>query len=280
MTTLPKVTLRDDVQVPALGLGTWTMGEKGRRAEKEIAALRVGLDLGLTLIDTAEMYGDGGAEKLVAKALGGSRDQAFLVSKVYPHNAGRKSAIEACERSLKRLNTDRLDLYLLHWRGSVPLSETVEAFERLREAGKILRWGVSNFDGKDLQQLQKLAGAMHCATNQVLYHLGERGVEWALVPWMRAQGMPLMAYSPLGQGALLSNHKLAALAARRGVSPAQLALAWLLRRPDTIVIVQSSDPAHMQANHAAIDIELDDALLSAIDAAFPPPTGPTPLAML
>ncbi len=280
MTSIPQVTLRDGTSVPALGLGTWTMGEKPRRAAQEIASLRVGLELGLTLIDTAEMYGDGGAEKLVARTIGEQRDQVFLVSKVYPQNAGRKSAIEACERSIQRLKTDRLDLYLLHWRGSIPLSETVEAFERLREAGKILRWGVSNFDGKDLQQLQKLPGFEQCATNQVLYHLGERGIEWALVPWMRTQGMPLMAYSPLGQGALLSNRKLAALAAKRDVSPAQLALAWLLRQTDTIVIVQSSDAAHMRDNHAAIGIDLDDELLREIDAAFPPPGGPSPLAML
>jgi diketogulonate reductase-like aldo/keto reductase len=185
MQPLPKVTFRDGTDVPALGLGTWTMGERPRRAAQEIAALTVGFDLGMTLIDTAEMYGDGGPKRSSGDVC--RRDEAFLVSKVYPHNAGRKSAIAACERSLKRLKTDRLDLYLLHWRGSIPLAETVDAFERLRRDGKIVRWGVSNFDGKDLQELHKLPDAEHCATNQVLYHLGERGIEWALLPWMRAR---------------------------------------------------------------------------------------------
>ena len=280
MQPLPKVTFRDGMDVPALGLGTWTMGERPRRAAQEIAALTVGFDLGMTLIDTAEMYGDGGAEKIVGQVIAGRRDEAFLVSKVYPHNAGRKNAIAACERSLKRLKTDRLDLYLLHWRGSIPLAETVDAFERLRRDGKIVRWGVSNFDGKDLQELQKLPDAEHCATNQVLYHLGERGIEWALLPWMRARQMPLMAYSPLGQGTLLGNRKLVAIATKSGISPAQLALAWLLGNPDVIAIPESADAAHVRDNHAAAALALDAPTLAALDAAFPAPSGPSPLAVI
>ena len=280
MQPLSKITFRDGTEVPALGLGTWKMGERPRHAAREITALTIGLDLGMTLIDTAEMYGDGGAETIVGQTIAGRRDEAFLVSKVYPHNAGRKNAIAACERSLKRLKTDRLDLYLLHWRGSIPLAETVDAFERLRRDGKIVRWGVSNFDGKDLQELQKLPDAEHCATNQVLYHLGERGIEWALLPWMRAQQMPLMAYSPLGQGTLLADRKLTAIASKLEVSPAQLALAWLLRDPDVNVIPQSADAAHVRANRVAAELVLDAPTLAALDAAFPPPTGPSPLAVI
>src|SRR4051812_8088941 len=203
------ITLQDGTAVPALGLGTWTMADDPRRASEAFASLRAGLDVGMTLIDTAEMYADGGAEKLIGKAVEGRRDEVFLVSKVYPHNAGRKSAIEACERSLARLRTDRLDLYLLHWRGRIPIVETVEAFERLRESGKIVRWGVSNFDVSDMRRVLELGPGIRCATNQVLYNVAERGIEWELLPWMRERGMPLMAYSPLGQGELLRNRRLA-----------------------------------------------------------------------
>ena len=280
MSPIPRVTLPDGAGVPALGLGTWMMGEQRRGASREAAALARGLDLGMTLIDTAEMYGDGGAEELVGRAMAGRRHEVFLVSKVYPHNAGRRSAIAACERSLQRLRTDRLDLYLLHWRGSIALAETVAAFEQLRGEGKIVRWGVSNFDVDDLAELLALPEGRHCATNQVLYHLGERGIEWALLPWMRARRMPLMAYSPLGQGALLRRKELAALASRIGATPAQVALAWLLGQEGLMVIPKAADTAHVVANRAACDVTLDAAALAALDAAFSPPAGPTALAML
>jgi diketogulonate reductase-like aldo/keto reductase len=274
------VTLPDGTAAPGVGLGTWTMGEHRARAAREVSALTLGLDLGMTLIDTAEMYGDGGAEEVVAKAIAGRRNDVFVVSKVYPHNGGRKSAISACDRSLGRLRTDRLDLYLLHWRGSIPLGETVQAFESLRAAGKILHWGVSNFDTGDMTELFAIPEGRHCATNQVLYHLGQRGVEWDLLPWMRDRRVPLMAYSPLGQGALLRDRKLVALAKDAGATPAQVALAWLRRWPDIIAIPESTDPAHVRANRHAADLALDAKALAALDAAFPPPPGRTPLAVV
>jgi len=274
------MALPDGAGAPALGLGTWMMGEQRRRAGDDAAALVQGLDLGMTLIDTAEMYGDGRAEEIVGRAIAGRRDEVFLVSKVYPHNAGRRSAIAACERSLARLATDRIDLYLLHWRGSIPLAETVAAFERLRRDGKIVRWGVSNFDAGDLAELFALPEGRHCATNQVLYHLAERGIEWALLPWMRARRVPLMAYSPLGQGALLRRRELVAIAASLGATPAQVALAWLLRQRDLMVIPKAAAPAHVTANREACDVTLDAAALAALDAAFPPPAGASALAML
>lgn len=256
------------------------MGETPARAAKEAAALSLGLDLGMTLVDTAEMYGDGGAEEVVARAMAGRRDRVFVVSKVYPHNAGRKSAVTACERSLARLRTDHLDLYLLHWRGRVPLAETIDVFERLRTAGKILRWGVSNFDTSDMRELIALPEGRQCATNQVLYHLGERGIEWELLPWLRERRIPLMAYSPLGQGSLLRKAKLTAVARRVGATPAQIALRWLMRFPDIIAIPESANPEHVRDNRAAVSVPLDAATLREIDAAFPPPNGPTPLNML
>ncbi len=277
---IPNAAFPDGTSVPALGLGTWKMGEHPRRATQEADALSVGLDLGMTLIDTAEMYGEGGAEEVVAKAIAKRRDRVFVVSKVYPHNAGRKSAIAACERSLQRLATDRLDLYLLHWRGRIPLGETVDAFERLRAAGKIVRWGVSNFDTDDMRKLFALPEGRHCATNQVLYHLAERGVEWELLPWLRERRIPLMAYSPLGQGGLLRKPKLAAVARQLEATPAQVALRWLLHSPGVIAIPESADPDHIRANRGAPSVPLSIATLHEIDAAFPPPTGPTPLAML
>jgi len=277
---IPAVTFPDGTAVPALGLGTWTMGEQKSRATNEIAALSLGFDLGMTLVDTAEMYAEGGAEMIVARAMAGRRDRLFVVSKVYPHNAGRKSAISACERSLARLGTDRLDLYLLHWRGQIPLAETVDAFERLRADGKIVRWGVSNFDTADMRELFALADGRRCATNQVLYHVRERGIEWELLPWLRERRIPVMAYSPLGQGALLRDQKLVSIARRNGTAPAQLALRWLVRSAGVVVIPESADPGHIRANRAAASLPLDAATLDAIDAAFPPPAGPTPLAML
>lgn len=277
---LRRVSFPDGASVPALGQGTWTMGEHRARAAKEAEALALGIELGMTLIDTAEMYGDGGAEKVVARAIAGRRDEVFVVSKVYPHNAGRKSAISACEKSLSRLRVERLDLYLLHWRGRVPLAETIEAFERLVGAGKIARWGVSNFDTSDLRELFALPEGRRCATNQVLYHLGERGTEWQLQAWMREHRLPLMAYSPLGQGALLRRRSLAAIAKRVGATPAAIALAWLLRQPGVIVIPESANPQHVRANRAAANLVLDRAVLEDLDRTFPPPMGPTTLAVI
>ena len=278
--SMPTVALPDGTAVPQLGQGTWTMGEHKGRASAEASALSIGFELGMTLVDTAEMYGDGGAEEVVARAMTGRRDALFVVSKVYPHNAGRKSAIQACERSLTRLGTDRLDLYLLHWRGRIPLGETVEAFERLRADGKIVRWGVSNFDTADMRELMKLPDGRRCATNQVLYHLGERGIEWELLPWMRERRMPVMAYSPLGQGALLKKRSLVTIARSAKATPAQIALRWVMRSPDVIAIPESANPAHVRANRDALSVVLDPATLQAIDAAFPPPTRATPLAVI
>ncbi len=277
---IARVALRDGMHVPALGLGTWRLGEQAAGAARESAALALGLDLGMTLIDTAEMYADGGAEKLVGAAIAGRRDEVFVVSKVYPHNAGRKSAMAACERSLRRLRTDRLDLYLLHWPGRIPLAETVDAFERLRGEGKILRWGVSNFDPAAMRELDALPAGRHCATNQVLYHLGQRGIEWELLPWMRDHRMPIMAYCPLGEGALLRNRRLTTIAASVGASPAQVALAWLLRNSGVIAIPESSDVAHIRENRASADVVLDAQALAALDAEFPPPVSATPLAVV
>src|SRR5262245_11619673 len=280
MTSIRPVRFPDDTSAPALGLGTWMMGERRRDAPEEAAAIAYGLDLGMTLVDTAEMYGDGRAEEIVGRAIAGRRDQVYVVSKVYPHNAGRRSAIAACERSLKRLGVERLDLYLLHWRGRIPLAETVEAFEKLRDQGKIARWGVSNFDVDDMRELWTLPHGRRCATNQVLYHLGVRGAEWALLPWMRKHRMPLMAYSPLGQGDLLRRPALTEIAAAIGATPAQLALAWLLREPDVLASPKSGEPRHVRENRSAADLELDPAALARLDRAFPPPSGPSPLAIL
>jgi diketogulonate reductase-like aldo/keto reductase len=274
------VSFPDGTTAPAFGLGTWMMGEQKRSASDEAAALAYGLDLGLTLIDTAEMYGDGRAEEIVARAVAGRREQVFIVSKVYPHNAGRRAAIAACERSLKRLGIDKLDLYLLHWRGRVPLAETVAAFEKLRADGLIGRWGVSNFDVEDLRELWTVKGGRHCATNQVLYHLGERGVEWGLLPWMREHRMPLMAYSPLGQGDLLRRPALVSIAADVRATPAQVALAWLLRQPDLMVIPKAAEPRHVRELRAATELTLSANTVEALEAAFPPPSGPSPLAIL
>lgn len=280
--SLPTVTLPDRTSVPALGMGTWKMGEQRGQAKREIAALAHGVDLGMTLIDTAEMYGDGGAEKIVGLAIAGRRDAVFIVSKVYPHNAGARSAVAACERSLKRLATDRIDLYLLHWRGSIPLGETVAALERLVTDGKILRWGVSNFDVDDMDELLRLPEGSRCATNQVLYNLTERGIEWRLIDRCRHHDIPVMAYSPVGQGALIKHRKLAALATslsvKLSVTPAQLALAWTLAQAQVIAIPQSSNRAHITENRAAANLKLDAAMLAALDAAFPPPKAPTRLA--
>jgi diketogulonate reductase-like aldo/keto reductase len=276
---IPTVAMPDGVRVPALGLGTWRMGERSRDRDAENASLHLGLDLGMTVIDTAEMYGDGGAEELVGEVIAGQRDRVFLVSKVYPHNAGAKSAIAACERSLKRLVTDRLDLYLLHWRGRIPLAETVEAFERLRRDGKIVRWGVSNFDVDDIEELMAIPDGRQCAANQVLYHLGERAIEWRLATLCRERQIAIMAYSPVGQGDLLRSRKLHTIARETGATPAQLTLAWLIRQ-GVIAIPKAASAAHVRDNRKAADITLSARVLSALDAAFPPPKHAKPLAVI
>jgi diketogulonate reductase-like aldo/keto reductase len=267
-------------EIPAFGIGTWRMGEKRSLREREIAAIKLGVDLGVRLIDTAEMYGEGVAESLVAEAIAGRRDDIFLVSKVYPHNASRRGAVAACERSLQRLRTDRIDLYLLHWRGSAPLEETVAAFEILRSAGKIRHWGVSNLDLADMKELMSVPNGSQVATNQVLYNLQRRGIEWDLLPWLREHRVPIMAYSPIEQGRLLRESRLAALAARSGITPAQLALAWLLAKDDVVVIPKSSDPQRLKENCAALDVRLSSAQLAELDAIFPPPSGASALPML
>ncbi len=274
------LTLRNGARVPALGLGTWGMGERRGNRSAEVKALQLGLDLGMTLIDTAEMYGDGGAEEVVGEAIAGRRDGVYVVSKVYPHNASRSGAIAACERSLKRLGIDTLDLYLLHWRGSIPLRQTVEAFEKLKADGKIRAWGVSNFDPSDMADLAKVVPEGACVANQVLYHLGSRGIEWDLLPEARERGNAIMAYSPLGQAGILRNGTLKAIADKHGVSPAAVALAWVLRHDHVFTIPKAASPEHVRANAAAADLALDADDLKALDEAFPPPRGPEPLAML
>jgi len=280
-----QVRLPDETDVPALGQGTWHMGEGRHTAAAEADALRLGIELGMTLIDTAEMYGDGGAEKVVAAAIAGQREKIFLVSKVYPHNASRSGVAKACERSLQRLKTDRIDLYLLHWRGSVPLGETMEAFETLKRQGKIGAWGVSNFDTQDMAELTRLKkdglSAGGCAVNQVLYNPEHRGIEHDLMPWCVDRRIALMAYTPIGQaGRLLREPALTAIAERHGASPAQIVLAWGLRHPHVICIPKASNPAHVRLNAAALDISLTIQDLAEIDAAFPPPRQNQPLAML
>mgnify|MGYP003144056050 FL=1 len=269
--------LADGARVPLVGQGTWHMGENPAERGNEIAALRLGIELGMTLIDTAEMYAEGGAEEVVGEAIRSCRDQVFLVSKVYPHNASRKGVPEACERSLRRLGTDCLDLYLLHWRGQYPLAETVEAFERLKEAGKIRRWGVSNLDLDDMRELD----APDCAVNQVLYNPQERGIEFDLLPWCQAQGIPVMAYCPLGQGGGLLRHQaILDIARRHGAEPAQIALAWSLRQPEVLVIPKSSNPAHVRLNASAAELTLSADDLALLDKAFPPPSRSQPLQMV
>ena len=274
------VTLPSGERVPALGQGTWYMGDDRATRAEEIATLRLGLDRGATLIDTAEMYGDGRAEELVGDAIAGRRDEVFLVSKVLPHNASRRGTVTACEKSLKRLKTDRLDLYLLHWRGGVPFTETLEALVALQCAGKIRHYGVSNLDFADMQELWPLAGGTAVATNQLLYNLTRRGIEWDLLPWLRARRVPVMAYSPLEQARLIKNAKLAAFAQRHGMTPAQAALAWLLASEDIIVIPKSGRRERLQENFGALDHTLTTSQLKELDSAFPPPRGPRPLELL
>jgi diketogulonate reductase-like aldo/keto reductase len=276
------VRLPSGDQVSAIGQGTWYMGDRKSEATREVAALQLGIDLGMTLIDTAEMYADGGAERIVAQAVSGRRDEVFIVSKVYPQNASRSGVPAACERSLKRLNTDRIDLYLLHWRGGHPLAETVAAFEALRQAGKIRHWGVSNLDVSDMEEVSRAPGGGNCAANQVLYHPNSRGIEYDLLPWCEKQGVAVMAYSPLGHttSRLLRSPALVAVAKRHGVTPAQVALAWGLRFSHVISIPKASDAEHVRENATAIDVVLTAEDLAEIDATHPPPGRKRPLDLL
>jgi diketogulonate reductase-like aldo/keto reductase len=261
-------------------MGTWQLGEDPALRRDELAAVRLGVELGLTLVDTAEMYGEGRTERFLGEALAGLRDRVFLVSKVYPHHASRQGVQQACERSLQRLGTDRLDLYLLHWRGREPLAETVAGFEALRAAGKIRHWGVSNFDTDDLAELFALPGGARCASNQVLYNLARRGPEFELLPWMDAHGVPLMAYSPIEQGRLAPGGAVDGIAARRGVTRWQVALAWVLRRPGTIAIPKAAAEEHVRQNRAALELRLSEQDLARLDAQFAPPRRRRPLEML
>ena len=274
------VTLRSGEIIPQLGLGTWHMGERGADRAAEAKAIAAGIDLGITLIDMAEMYGEGGAEEVVAAATAGRRDQVFIVSKVYPHNASRAGVLATCERSLKRLKTDRIDLYLLHWRGSHPLAETVAGFEKLKADGKIRHWGVSNLDSEDMAALRGVKDGVNCASNQVLYHLGSRGIDFDLVADSARHKVMLMAYSPLGQGAILRDPALGQIAEKHGVAPAAIAIAWTMRHGHVVSIPKASNLAHVKENAAAADLVLDAEDLKILDAAFPPPKRKGPLGML
>jgi diketogulonate reductase-like aldo/keto reductase len=267
-------------KVPILGQGTWHMGEVPRHRTNEIAALRLGLNLGMTLIDTAEMYGDGASEELIGEAIADRRDEIFLVDKVLPEHATRIGTVAACERSLLRLGTDRIDLYLLHWRGNVPLAETLEGFADLERLGKIRYWGVSNFDVPDMEELVSLPGGTAVATNQVLYNLTRRGIEYDLLPWCDQRNIPVMAYSPIEQGRLLENSTTQSIASRHGATPAQIALAWVLRRERIIAIPKAGTPEHVRENHGALSIHLTNEDLALLDREFPPPNHKVPLEMI
>lgn len=280
MSDMRKLKLPNGDTVPVLGQGTWKMGESRSRRKGEVAALSLGIDLGMNLIDTAEMYAEGGAEEIVAEAIKGRRREVFLVSKVYPHNASRAGVVAACERSLKRLKTDRLDLYLLHWRGGIALAETIAGFEDLLAAGKIRYFGVSNFDTADMRELYQLSGGRGAAANQVLYNLKHRGIEFDLLPWAESEGLPIMAYSPLEIGPLTRAAGVRRVAARHEASPAQIALAWVLRRSQVLTIPKASKLEHVRENRAAVDIKLTAADLADLDAASPPPRQAGPLDMI
>ncbi|HEY2865082.1 MAG TPA: aldo/keto reductase [Casimicrobiaceae bacterium] len=274
------IELRSGEHMPVLGLGTWRMGERRDRRQQEIGAVSLGIDLGIKLVDTAEMYGEGEAEKIVGEAIAGRREQVFVVSKVYPHNASKRGVIAACKRSLQRLRTDRLDLYLLHWRGDIPLAETVAGFRALQAEGAIRAWGVSNFDRGDIEELLALPGGDGCAANQVLYNLNERGVEWDLLPLCRRHRIAMMAYSPLDQGRLLRQRALRAIATTLGATPAQVALAWLLQQRDIVVIPKATDATHVHDNVSSANLKLDPSSRAVLDREFPPPRKPTSLRML
>ncbi|CAG2150237.1 aldo/keto reductase [Ralstonia mannitolilytica] len=277
---MKQVTLPDGERVPALGMGTWNMGDRPAARAEEIATLRLGLDLGLRLIDTAEMYGEGLSEALIGEAIAGRRDEVFLVSKVYPHNATRRGIAAACERSLHRLGTDRLDLYLLHWRGSVPLEETVHGLQALQREGKIRHYGVSNLDLSDMEELWEVPGGDAVAVNQLLYNLSRRGIEWDLLPWLRQRRVPVMAYSPIEQARLLRHPKLVGFARECGMTPAQVALAWLLAGDDIIAIPKTGHRRRLKENVGALSHTLTAEQLAALDDIFPPPKGPRALEML
>jgi len=275
------VTLPDGARAPVLGQGTWRMGEKESAHATEVAALRVGIDLGMTLIDTAEMYGEGGAENVVGDAIKGRRDRVFIVTKAYPHHASRTELPKACNRSLKRLRIDAIDLYLLHWHGGVPLAETVEAFEKLRAEDKIKRWGVSNFDLDDMEDLWSVKNGSNCATNQVLYNLENREIEFSLLPWSQQKRVPIMAYSPVGHsGKLLKNPTLKKIADRHDTTPAQIALAWVLRKPEVVAIPKASNEKHVRDNARSTEIKLTKEDLADLDREFPAPKSEQPLPML
>jgi diketogulonate reductase-like aldo/keto reductase len=277
MTSIPIAILPGGEKVAALGQGTWTMGESSRRRKEEIASLRLGFDLGMTLIDTAEMYASGGAEEVVAEAIAGRRDKIFIVTKVMPQNASRRGTINACEKSLKRLKIDTIDLYLLHWPASHPFSETLEAFLALKTAGKIRNWGVSNFDVREMDDVVALPGGDGVASNQVLYNLNRRGIEFSLIPWCEKHRVPIMAYSPLDQGKLLQSREVERSAKRNSVTPAQVALAWVLRQKNMIVIPKAGSEAHVRENYGALDVHLDSEDMTALDRAFPVPGRKRPL---
>lgn len=276
----PTRQLPDGTLVPALGAGTWNMGENASQRKTEVDALRYALDLGVTLIDTAEMYGEGGAEEVVGEAITGRRDEVFVVSKLYPHNASLDGVIAACERSLKRLKTDRIDLFLLHWRGSHPLSDTVEGFKTLVKQGKIGNWGVSNFDTADMKELFKVPHGDRCAVNQVLYNLSRRGIEYDLMPWCVGQRIPLMAYSPIEQGRLASHPALKEIALAHGATSAQVALAFVLQHMGVIAIPKASNRAHVEQNVHALELRLLDEEWQKLNALFPPPKKAQPLEMI
>ena len=274
------VTLPGGDKIPALGLGTWRMGEDADLLQSEADVLRYGLDRGLQLIDTAEMYGEGGAELVVAEAIAKRRNEAYIVSKAYPHNASYDGLVAACERSLERLQTDRIDLYLLHWRGQYPLDETVSGFERLKDDGKILKWGVSNLDAEDMDELLGVRDGRECAVDQVLYNLSARGIEWDLKPKLAENSIPVMAYCPLGEGRLLRDASLATLADRHGCTPASIALAWLMAQHQTIAIPKTSRTERIDPIVAALEVELDDDDLALLDHEFPAPDGPSALSIV
>jgi diketogulonate reductase-like aldo/keto reductase len=277
---MPQVTLPDGEKVPAYGQGTWHMGESRARFADEVAALKLGIDLGIPLIDTAEMYGNGVAEEIVAEAAKGRRDKLFIVSKVLPYNASQKGTIAACDRSLERLKTDHIDLYLLHWRGSYPFEETLAGFERLQRDGKIRHHGVSNFDKRDMEEWVRLDDGKSVASNQILYNLTRRGPEWDVIPWCRERSVSIMAYSPIEQGRMLGHKGLVDVAGRLGATPAQVALAWLLRQEGMIVIPKASRQEHVRENLGALDLKLSDNDLAELDRTFPPPKHRTSLGML
>jgi len=274
------VTLPSGDPMPVFGLGTWRMGESRKQKADEVAIIREAVDLGVELIDTAEMYGDGGAEEAIAEAIAGRRDGLFIVSKVYPHNASRKGVIATCERSLKRLRTGQLDLYLLHWPGQYAIAETLEGFMKLKEAGKIRNYGVSNFDEQDLKEAWAAPGGREIASNQLLYNLGRRGIEWDVLPWLRERGVPTMAYSPLEQARLLNDRRLIAFGQKHGMTPAQAALRWLLAQKDMIVIPKTIRPQRLKENIAALDGALTAEQIAELDSLFPRPSGKRPLEML